>query len=97
MGVSTAIRYTSVLRSRSRSSTPVTTRPRFEPSVVVGDEYFLAANLKHEGDVAYRLKDYSGARRAFDKYLVLRSDPEPSLRAERESVQALVNRLKGSR
>ena len=63
----------------------------------VGDEYFLAANLKHEGDVAYRLKDYAGARRAFEKYLLLRSDPEPSLRAERESVQALVERLKSSR
>jgi len=63
----------------------------------VGDEYFLAANLKHEGNVAYRLKDNSGARRAFEKYLVLRSDPEPSLRAERDSVQALVNRLKTNR
>lgn len=63
----------------------------------LGDEYFLAANLKHEGDIAYRLRDYSSARRAFEKYLVLRSEPEPSLRAERDSVQALVYRLKSSR
>jgi hypothetical protein len=61
------------------------------------DEYFLAPTLKQEGEIAYRLKDYAGARRAFEKYLVLRSDPEPALRAERDSVRALVNRLKSSR
>jgi hypothetical protein len=60
-------------------------------------EFFLAANLKHEGDVAYRLRDYAAARRAFESYLVLRSDPEPSPRPERDSVQALVKRLTNNR
>ena len=63
----------------------------------MGDEYFRAANLKHEGDVAYRLKDFSSARRAFEKYLVLRSDPEPALVAQRDSVRALLDRLTGGR
>jgi DNA-binding SARP family transcriptional activator len=59
--------------------------------------YFLATHLKEEGEAAYRLKDDTAALRAFDHYLALRSDPEPSLVAERDSVRALVERLRRGR
>ena len=59
----------------------------------IRDEYFLASALKEEGLVASRLKDYAGARHAFERYLALRSDPETALRAERDSIQALADRL----
>ena len=55
--------------------------------------FFLASFLRRQGEVAYRLKDYAGARRALEHYLVLRSDPEPSLRAERDSIQRVVDAL----
>jgi hypothetical protein len=59
--------------------------------------FFLASFLRQEGDVAYRLKDYAGAQRAYEQYLVLRSDPEPALRAERDSIRKLVDQLRRAR
>jgi len=57
----------------------------------------LATRLREEGRLAARLGDRAGAIRAWEHYLILRSDPEPPLRAQRDSIQAEVNRLKRSR
>ena len=56
----------------------------------------LAANLRREGRLASRVGDREGAIRAYDHYLALRSDPEPQLRAQRDSVRADLTRLKGA-
>jgi TolB-like protein len=56
--------------------------------------YFLAASLRKEGEIALRLKDRTGALRAFEHYLALRSDPEAALVADRDSIRALVSRLR---
>ncbi|HEY0241261.1 MAG TPA: BTAD domain-containing putative transcriptional regulator [Gemmatimonadaceae bacterium] len=58
---------------------------------------FMTSYLRQEGRVAARIGDQSGAIRAYEHYLALRSNPEPRLRAQRDSVQAEVNRLKRSR
>jgi DNA-binding SARP family transcriptional activator/TolB-like protein len=57
------------------------------------DAFFLATSLKKQGEIALRLKDYASARRALERYLILRSDPEPSLRAERDSIRHVVEGL----
>ena len=57
----------------------------------------MATYRRHEGRLAARLGDTSGAIRAYEHYLALRSNPEPRLRAQRDSVQAEVNRLRRSR
>jgi TolB-like protein len=57
----------------------------------------LSTLLREEGKLAARLGDRAGAVRALEHYLALRSNPEPPLRAERDSIQAEVNRLKGDR
>jgi tetratricopeptide (TPR) repeat protein len=53
----------------------------------------LTAHLREEGRLAARLGDRPGAIRAYEHYLALRSDPEPGLRAARDSVRAEVKRL----
>jgi hypothetical protein len=57
----------------------------------------ISTYRRHEGKLAARLGDRSGAIRAYEHYLALRSNPEPRLRAQRDSVQAELQRLKGSR
>jgi hypothetical protein len=57
----------------------------------------LSTHLREEGRLAARLGDRAGAIRAWQHYLALRSDPEPTLRAERDSIRAEVNRLKRGR
>lgn len=57
----------------------------------------LSTYLREEGRLAARLGDRAGAIRAYEHYLALRSNPEPPLRAERDSIRAEVNRLKGGR
>jgi DNA-binding SARP family transcriptional activator/TolB-like protein len=57
----------------------------------------LATHLREEGKLATRLGDRAGAIRAYEHYLALRSDPEPPLRAQRDSVVAEVNQLKRGR
>lgn len=54
----------------------------------------LSMHLREEGRLAARVGDRPGAIRAWERYLALRSNPEPSLRAERDSIRAEVNRLK---
>jgi hypothetical protein len=57
----------------------------------------ITTQLREEGRLAARLGDRAGAIRAYEKYLAMRSHPEPGLVAQRDSVQAEVNRLKRSR
>ena len=57
----------------------------------------IATYRRHEGRLSARLGDRAGAIRAYEHYLALRSNPEPRLRAQRDSVQAELNRLKRSR
>jgi len=55
---------------------------------------FLATYLGMEGRLAERVGDHAGAIRAYEHYLALRSDPEPGLRAGRDSVRAELARIK---
>jgi hypothetical protein len=57
----------------------------------------LSTQLREEGRLAARLGDSAGAIRAWEHYLALRSNPEPPLIAERDSIRAEVNRLKRGR
>jgi hypothetical protein len=57
---------------------------------------FLAAYLRMEGRLADRVGDRDGAIRAYEHYLALRSDPEPQLRVQRDSVQADLTRIKAA-
>jgi DNA-binding SARP family transcriptional activator len=55
---------------------------------------YLATYLRMEGRLAAKVGDREGAIRAYEHYLALRSDPEPPLRAERDSVRVVVDSLK---
>ncbi|MGQ0539496.1 MAG: BTAD domain-containing putative transcriptional regulator [Gemmatimonadaceae bacterium] len=55
--------------------------------------WFLATYLREEGRLAARTGDRTGAIRAYRHYLALRSDPEPRLRAQADSVRREVVRL----
>ena len=55
--------------------------------------WFLSTYLHEEGRLAALAGDTTGAIRAYRHYLALRSDPEPPLRPERDSVRAQVARL----
>ena len=57
----------------------------------------LATQLREEGRLAAKLGDREGAVRAYRHYLALRSDPEPRLRAARDSVRSEVERLERQR
>jgi DNA-binding SARP family transcriptional activator/TolB-like protein len=57
----------------------------------------LSTYLREEGRLAARLGDNAGAIRAYEHYLALRSNPEPVLSAERDSIRAEVSRLKRGR
>ncbi len=57
----------------------------------------LSTHLREEGRLAASLGDRAAAIRAYEHYLALRSDPEPVLRAQRDSIRAEVNRLKHGR
>ena len=48
----------------------------------------LPAFLRQEGRLAVLAGDAAGARRAYDQYLTLRTDPDPPFRAQRDSVVA---------
>ena len=54
---------------------------------------YLSTYLVEEGRVAAQLGDRSAAIRAYQHYLALRSDPEPSLRPAVERVRAELARL----
>lgn len=57
----------------------------------------LSALLREEGRLSARRGERAAAIRAYDHYLALRSNPEPSRVAERDRILAEVNRLKGLR
>jgi hypothetical protein len=56
---------------------------------------YLATHLREEGRLATLTGDRAGAIRAYRHYLVLRSDPEPSLRPGVDSVRAALAKLGG--
>ena len=58
--------------------------------------WFLSTYLHEEGRLAALAGDTTEAIRAYRQYLSLRSDPEPPLRPERDSVRAEVARLIGA-
>lgn len=58
---------------------------------------YLSTYLREEGRLAALAGDTAGAVGVYQHYLALRSDPEPPLRAERDSVRAEVARLVGER
>ena len=53
----------------------------------------LSTFLREEGGLAARSGDRQSAIEAWTHYLVLRADPEPGLRAQRDSVRAELARL----
>jgi hypothetical protein len=55
----------------------------------------LSTFLREEGRLAVLTGDTAGAIRAYQYFLALRHDPEPALRAERDSVRASLARLLG--
>jgi eukaryotic-like serine/threonine-protein kinase len=58
---------------------------------------YLSTYLREEARLAALVGDTAGAVTAYQHYLALRSDPEPPLRAERDSVRAELARLVGER
>jgi len=52
-----------------------------------------AAFLRQEGRLAALAGDTVGARRAYDAYLELRTDPDPAMRPQRDSVVVERTRL----
>lgn len=54
----------------------------------------LSSWLREEGRLAAQLGARAEAIKAYEHYLALRSKPEPSLRAQRDSVRAELDRLK---
>jgi hypothetical protein len=59
----------------------------------LGMRRYLSTYIHEEGRLAVLTGDTAGARRAYQHYLALRSNPEPPLRAERDRVRAEVARL----
>lgn len=57
---------------------------------------YLATFLREEGRLAALVGDTAGAVRAYRHYLALRSDPDPSLRAEADSVRAQLEALEST-
>lgn len=56
-------------------------------------DLFRASHLREEGHLAAATGDTAGAIRAYRHYLTLRSDPEPSIRAEVDRVRDELARL----
>jgi hypothetical protein len=56
---------------------------------------YLAPDLREEGRLALRAGDTTAAVTAWHQYLTVRSDPEPSMRAEVDSVRRQVVALEG--
>lgn len=58
---------------------------------------FLSTHLREEGRLAALTGDREGAISAYRHYLILRSDPEPSLRPQAAAVRAELERLQRQR
>jgi serine/threonine-protein kinase len=65
-------------------------RPRYG-----GPPYFLSYALREEGRLAALAGDREGAIMAYSRYLVLRYNPEPSIKPAVDSVRAELGRLVG--
>jgi tetratricopeptide (TPR) repeat protein len=61
------------------------------------DVLLLASYLQEEGHLATLTGDRAGAIRAYQRYLTLRTDPEPEVRSEVEAVRAELARLLAER
>jgi hypothetical protein len=59
----------------------------------IGWQPFLAASLREEGRLAAAVGQRDVAIKAYQHYLTLRSNPEPALRAQADSVRAELARL----
>ena len=57
----------------------------------------ISTYLREEGHLTALVGDTAGAIRAYPHFLALRSDPEPLLRAERDSIRAELASLSGER
>lgn len=55
--------------------------------------FLLATSLRMEGRLAAEVGDTEGAIRAYRHYLALRSDPDPTLQAQADSVRAALAEL----
>ena len=63
-----------------------------------GTAFLLATSLRLEGRLAAELGDTEGAMEAYRHYLVLRSDPDPTLQGQADSVrESLAELLSGGR
>jgi eukaryotic-like serine/threonine-protein kinase len=60
-----------------------------------GPTGYLSSFLREEGRLAALAGDRQGAIRAYQHYLALRTDPEPSLKAQVDGVRAELARLSG--
>ncbi len=54
---------------------------------------YLSMTLRVEGDLAAQAGDTAGARAAYERYLILRGDPDPSLTREAAAVSESLRRL----
>ena len=61
----------------------------------LGPALYLSTYLREEGRLAALTGDHQGAIRAYEHYLALRSDPEPSLKPEVDRVRAELAKLVG--
>jgi DNA-binding SARP family transcriptional activator/tetratricopeptide (TPR) repeat protein len=59
----------------------------------LGKRRYLSTYLRVEGHLAARVGDTAGAIRAYEHYLALRANPDPPLRAERDSIRAELAQL----
>jgi hypothetical protein len=59
----------------------------------LGKRRYLSTYFREEGHLAARVRDTAGAIRAYEHYLAFRANPEPALRAERDSIRAELARL----
>ncbi len=61
----------------------------------LGPPLYLSSYLREEGRLAALTGDRQGAIRAYEHYLALRSEPEPSLKPEADRVRAELAKLVG--
>lgn len=84
-----------LLESEGRLDRALAAVPRRSYAVDRG-EVALSTFFRAEGRLALAVGDTAGAIRAYEAYLNLRSDPEPSLAPEADSVRSRLARLEAS-
>jgi DNA-binding SARP family transcriptional activator len=68
---------------------------RRRPFYWVPGPRYLSTFLREEGRLAALAGDLAGARHAYGRYLALRQDPDPALRADAERARAELRRIAG--